>query len=186
MAEKHRTNPAERAVYGLVGFGGRAAAFTLRPFSGVAGMAPDAGVELERRAVDRVLGSEELERILLAALDSPRVQSAVKGMVASDGANAIITAFFDSGLFDEFVDRMLASPALWRMIDEIAASPAVTAAITQQSLGFADQIGDQVRTRSRGADDWLERAAHRLTRRRAASAPPALPPNGEPPEPETP
>jgi hypothetical protein len=69
-----------------------------------------------------LIDSEELEPILLAALDSPRVQSAVSRMVASDGANAIIEAF-DSRLFDEFVDRMLASPALWRMIDEIAASP---------------------------------------------------------------
>jgi hypothetical protein len=52
MAEKDGTNRAQRAVYGLVGFGRRAAAFTLRPFSGLAGMALEAGIELERRAVD--------------------------------------------------------------------------------------------------------------------------------------
>jgi hypothetical protein len=92
----------------------------------------------------------------------------------------------------------LASPALWRLVDEIAASPAVTAAITQQSLGFADQVEEQVRMRSRGADDWLEQKVRRLTRRRqrtenasgngqrtetlpAASVPP-LPPAGEEPE----
>jgi hypothetical protein len=149
-------------------------------------MAVDAGIELERRAVDRVLDSEELERVMLAALDSPRIQSAIKRMVATDGAKAIIAAIFDSGLLDEIVDRILASPALWRMIDEIAASPAVTAAIAQQSLGFADQVGDEVRARSRGADDWLERAALRLTRRRGTTDRPALPASGEQPEPDAP
>lgn len=44
-----------------------------------------------------------------------------------------------TGLWDEFVDRLLASRALWRLVDEVADSPAVTAAITQQGLGFADQ-----------------------------------------------
>lgn len=186
MAESQRSNPAERAARRLVGIGGRAAVVPLRPFRGVAGMAVDAGFEFERRAVDRVLDSEELERVLSVALDSPRVQAAVKRMVATDGAKAIIAAIFDSGLLDEIVDRILASPALWRMIDEIAASPAVTAAITQQSLGFADQVGDAVRARSRGADDWLDRAAHRLTRRRTETIPPTTRPSGEKPEPDTP
>jgi hypothetical protein len=61
------------------------------------------------------------------------------------------------------------------MIDEIAGSPAVTAAISQQGLGFADQVTDEVRTRSRKADDWLERAARRLAHR---------PPRVLPPEPD--
>src|SRR5690242_8725972 len=100
MAETRRSNPAQRAVRGLVGIGGRAAGVTLRPVRGAANMAVDAGVGLERRAVDRVLDSEELERVLLAALDSPRVQSAVKRMVATDGAKAIIASIFDSGLLD--------------------------------------------------------------------------------------
>lgn len=182
MAENHRTNPASRAVRRLVGIGGQAAAITLRPLSGVAEIAADAGMQLERRAVDRVLDSAELERVVLATLDSARVQDAVKRLVASDGVKAIIAAVFDSDLVDEIVDHVLTSPAVWRLVDEIADSPAVTAAVTQQSLGFADQIGDQVRTRSRGADDWLERAAHRIIRRRTA----AIPATAETPQPEIP
>ena len=52
------------------------------------------------------------------------------------------------------------------MVDEIARSPAVTEAITQQSLGFADQVAGGVRDRSRNADEVLERVARRALRRR--------------------
>jgi len=186
---------------GLLGIPGRAAEMTLRPLTGMMGRAAAAGVEAERRAVDWVLDSAELERALNAAVDSVRIQSSLERAVDSDGVKRIVDRLFDSGvleqvidrlfetglidrviarLFDDgvidrFFDRLLASDALWHLIDEIAASPAVTAAISQQGLGFADQVGDEVRGRSRKADDWLERAARRLAHR---------PPRVVPPEPD--
>jgi len=150
---------------------------------GAASAVVEVGVGFERRAVALVLDSPELERVIGTALDSPRIQSAVGQAMESDGVKQLITAFFDSGAFDELVDGLLASDALWRLIDgvmdrltmsdalwrlidEVAGSPAVTAAVTQQGLGFADQVGEQVRTRSRDVDDRLERIARRLTLRR--------------------
>jgi hypothetical protein len=59
----------------------------------------------------------------------------------------------------------LASDGLWRLVGVVAASPAVRAAVSQQGLGFADQVGDVVRARSRKRDRRLEGAAHRLRRR---------------------
>jgi hypothetical protein len=50
------------------------------------------------------------------------------------------------------------------MVEEIAQSPAVTEAIAQQSVGFADQVAGGVRVRSRNADAWLERTARRALR----------------------
>jgi hypothetical protein len=90
----------------------------------------------------------------------------------SAGAKRLIDTFFDSGLLDHFLERLAQSDALWRLIDEIAASLVVTAAISQQGLGFADEVGEQVRGRSRKADDWLERAARRLIRRDPDAPPP--------------
>lgn len=125
--------------------GSRAAAATLRPFT-------EAAVP-------------ELERLLAALLQSDHMQQSLRRAFESDGARQMLDSFFDSGLFDQFVDRLLASDTLWHLIDEIADSPAVTAAITQQSLGFVDQVGGEVRGRSRRADDWLERKARRLSPR---------------------
>ena len=93
--------------------------------------------------------------------------------MGSDGAKQLITAFFESGLFDQLAGALVASDALWELVDRIADSPAVTAAISQQGLGFADQVGDEFRNRSRRADDLLERTARRLTRRRPVQAPPS-------------
>jgi hypothetical protein len=146
----------------LIGLGTRAATVTLRPIAGAVEAAAEASLSLERRAVNRVLESEELERVVVVAINSAHIQAALKQALDSDGAQQLVDTLFDSGLIDRVFERLLASESLWHMIDEIAASPAVTAAISQQGLGFADEVGDQVRSRSRKADDWMERTARRL------------------------
>jgi hypothetical protein len=186
MAQTKNNTVRSRALRPLVGLGTKVAAATLkpvaaatvRPLAGAASVAIDAGVSLERRALDLVLDSDELERIISTTLDSPNVQAAFNTALASDGAKRLITDFFESDAFDELVDGLLASDALWRlidgvldhllvsdalwrMVDEVAASPSVTAAITQQSVGFAGEVRDGARTRSRRADEWLARIARR-------------------------
>jgi hypothetical protein len=156
-------------LYEVAAMSGRAAVATLRPLGGAMGAAAEVGIDLERRAVDRLLDSGDVERLLA----SSRLQAVAEQVLESDGARRLVDAFFDSGLFDRLVERLLASEALWHLVDEIAGSPAVTAAISQQGLGFADQIGEEVRVRSRGADDWLERAARRLIHRRSQPSPDA-------------
>lgn len=132
----------------------------MRPVVGAVGAAAELGVSVERRALDRLLESGELERLLASA----QLQAIAAQVVRSEGAAQLIDTFFDSALFDRLVDRLLSSDGLWRLIDVIAASPAVRAAVSQQGLGFADQVGEAVRTRSRKADRRLERAAERLMR----------------------
>ncbi|MGN6170466.1 MAG: hypothetical protein ACTHQQ_20190 [Solirubrobacteraceae bacterium] len=61
------------------------------------------GVAVERRAVDRLLNSGEPERILRRLIDG----------------------LFDSGLFDQFIEGVAKSDALWQLIDEIATHPVV-------------------------------------------------------------
>jgi hypothetical protein len=168
-----RGNSSHRGVlHGLTSIGGRAAAVTMKPVTGAAGAAAGAGMDLQRRAIDRMLDSGELEQFL----SSPRLQALAEQVLESEGAKRLIDIFFASGLFDRLVDDLLASDGLWRMIDVIAASPAVTAAISQQGLGFADQVGAEVRRRSRKADDSLERVAQRVVRPRRPGAGGAEPP----------
>ncbi len=170
MAQAQPVHPRSGPLHAVASLGGRAATVTLRPIAGAVEAAAGVGVELERRAVDRLLESGELERLLAGE----RVQAVVRQVLESEGAKSLIDVFFDSGLFEQFVQRLAASDALWQLVDEIAQSPSVTAAISQQGLGFADQMGGEMRARSRRADDWLERAAQRLTGRHP-KAPPATP-----------
>ena len=158
------------------------AAFAMRPVTGLAQAAVDAGRGIERRTMQRVLDSPEIERLPSAALDSEWTQAAIKSALASDGAKQLVASLFESGLFDEILDRVAESDGLWRLVDELISSPEVMAAITQQGFGFADQVGDVARARSRTADDWLERRARRLSSWRSKSREP----DGHQPEPAEP
>ena len=85
----------------------------------------------------------------------------------------------DSRLADDavarIVDRTLAqlpdSPALWNLIETIASSQAVRDILTAQSAGFAEEVADDVRGRSRQADAQLEHAARRLLHWRRGGGP---------------
>src|ERR1700749_494182 len=100
MADYRVNGSRPSALRGLATIGGRAAAVTVRPFSGMVGAAAEAGLDLGRRAMDRLVQSGELERVLASA----RLQMVASQLMASDGARQLVDAFFDSGLFDQFVD----------------------------------------------------------------------------------
>jgi hypothetical protein len=107
---------------------------------------------LERVADELVADEAELERVVGSVLESPVVERVAAQVI-------------ESRLLDTVVERLLDSEELWLMVDEIAHSPAVTDAIGQQSIGFADQVAGQVRIRSQRADARLERVARRMLRR---------------------
>jgi hypothetical protein len=123
------------------------------------------GPELPR-LVELGMSSEHLEAAVVAALESPGAERLLARAVESPAMERLVFQVIESRLLDETFRRLLESPELWVMVEEIARSPAVTEAITQQSLGFADQLAAEVRKGSTGADDWLERTARRVRWRR--------------------
>lgn len=141
MADQREHQERGGILHGLTSIGGRAATATMRPVS------------------------DELERALIAVVSSDRVHDMLRRALNSSAAVDLVDDFFDSGLFDHLADRLLASAGLWRLVDEIADSPSVTAAISGQGLSFADQLGGELRSRSRRADARLERIAQRITGR---------------------
>ena len=114
--------------------------------------------EVFQEAFDRVLASafadDFLDRVIARVADSPDVERLVRGMV-------------DSRLVDAVLVQLLESEGLWVLVEEIVQSPTVTNAISQQGVGFANQMAGVMRDRSRTADDRLERLARRFTRRAA-------------------
>ena len=124
----------------------------------VAGEMLEAGVA--EHVADRVLQGPELDRLVARVLEDQATER-------------LVAQVLDSRLLDESVKRVLASEELWLVVDEIARSPAVTSAISQQGMGFADQVVEEVGVRSRRADVWLERAARRMLNRNPSPATPA-------------
>jgi hypothetical protein len=124
--------------------------------------------DLAERVVDRLLSEGFVEQATARLLEGPELERMVKAALDSPTVERLVGSAVESRLLDEAVARLLESDDLWLLIDEIARSPAVTAAITQQSVGFADQVAGGVRARSRSADAWLEGRARRVLRRPAA------------------
>src|SRR3954466_2479460 len=127
MADEPPRTPRNDPVHRIAGFGTRAAARAVRPFA------------------DVILDGPEIERLL----DDPQVLDALRRALAGDRGKKVADIIIESGLVDELLEQLLTRPALWHLVDELVASPAVTAAITQQSLGFADPIGAEVGSRPR-------------------------------------
>jgi hypothetical protein len=121
---------------------------------------------LAREAMDRVVASSLVEQTAARVLEGPELERVVAQALDSPAMERVVARVIESRLLDEAVERLLESEELWVLVEEIAQSPAVTDAITRQSLGFADQVAGGVRVRSRSADDWLERVVRRALRRR--------------------
>jgi hypothetical protein len=123
------------------------------------------------RVADRLLSEELVEATTRRVLDGTELEQVVEAALESPTVERLIGRAIDSRLADQAVVRLLQSDDLWLLVDEVARSPAVTAAIARQSASFADQVAGGVRARSTGADAWLERRARRLLRRSVASPP---------------
>ena len=145
------------------------------------------GPELERM-VGLAVDSERVRAVLVAALERDGAERTVDVLLQSPGAERLVGQVLESRLVEDAVTRIVDEtttrlperPALWTLIDEVAQSPAVTDAISQQSRGMADQVAGEVRESARRADDKLEHAAWRLLRRRRAA--PGGPPDAAAPQ----
>ena len=92
-------------------------------------------------------------------------RGAARRIVTSEVAERAVAEAFAGPLVDAVTRRLLESEELWLLVQEVAQSPAVTAAITHQGASFAEEVADEVREQSQDADAWLERAARRMLRR---------------------
>jgi hypothetical protein len=123
----------------------------------------------DHRVIERIAGpiasSGTVEQIVADALASPVTDRVAERVLESPAAEQLAARAIDSELMDQIVARLLESDDLWRLVDEIAGSPAVTAAISRQSLGLADQFAGVVRQRSTRADDRIESSLRRLLHR---------------------
>jgi len=154
--------------------------FVMRPAVVAVAAAGDAAERATLAVVDRALADGLADRVAQRLVDGPEIQRIVDMALDSAAIERMLTRIVASHVVQEAVERVADdailrlrdSEALWGLIDEIARSPAIMDAIAQQGAGFADQVGDDIRERSRNADARLERAAWRLLRRRPVAPTP--------------
>ncbi len=121
----------------------------------------------------RLLEGPELGRVVAMVLESERADALLTGTLESPGTQRMLARVLESRVVDDAVARIAedviaqirTSEAMWTLVDDIAQSPSVSEAITQQGAGLADQMAEEIRERSRVADDRLERVARRVLRR---------------------
>ena len=168
VIEVAREQPRSDDGGGVFGLLGRVASFGVRS----TGDAIEAviGSDAVEESINRLLSSPAIERLIQTALSGPLVDALSRELVRQRVVERITTTLIEAGVFEPIVDAFLERPELWVLVEEIAQSPSVSDAIRQQSFGFVDQVGDEVRGRSRSADDILARAARRLVGRRGQMA----------------
>ena len=109
----------------------------------------------------------------------PPLRSATEH-IAADGRRARVEAerwiertasdAVESQVAIEVTDSVLQSAAVQHAIDHLAASPELRKAITDQSMGMAQQTMEGVRRRGEALDDSAERTARRWLRRQPPQA----------------
>jgi hypothetical protein len=124
---------------------------------------------MEDRVIDRVLERAEAagvaQHVADRILEDGIAEQIAERAFSGPELERIVAAAFKTALPDELVSELLASEAVWILVDEIARSPSVTEAIAHQGTGFLDQVAAKARDRSRRADDRVLRLAERLRRR---------------------
>lgn len=110
--------------------------------------------------------SEAVERALVRVLQGPLVEEAVNGALESDAVKRALVDALDSEMVDEMWRRMLASEETQRLVERIAEAPEIRAAISAQSVGFLQDIGETIGEATRRVDGAVERLARRVAFRR--------------------
>ena len=72
-------------------------------------------------ATEAVLDSQLFQSLLADALDSEQVQISLRKALETEGAEHVVETLFESGLVDEFVDRLVADGAAWVLINAVLA-----------------------------------------------------------------
>ena len=134
------------------------------------------------RAIDRVLAGtlpdaivrsllehQVVERVALELAEEIDVDAAVNTALEHETTQRLVTAVIASPGFDRLLvqatDRALRGPELQRVVEHVAASPEVRAALTQQSTTLAGELAEGLRTRAGTLDDVAERTVRGWLRR---------------------
>jgi hypothetical protein len=128
----------------------------------LAGQLPDTVVrmivehEVAERVVAELTATIDVEAAVTVALDGETTQRVVDSVLASPGFDRLLL---------QATDRVLSGPEVQRVIEHVASSPEVRAALTAQSTTMAEEMVATVRNRAETMDDVAEQKVRGWLRR---------------------
>jgi uncharacterized RDD family membrane protein YckC len=112
-----------------------------------------ANAAVEQRVVQRivaeVLANVDLEAAIAAALERERAEGRFEQIVGEAAR---------SQAAEEIAQRVVSSPELQRLIEEVIASDAVRTALARQSASFSSEVAAELRHRTQRIDDRINLA----------------------------
>ena len=103
-------------------------------------------------------------------LESDAAQEAFERTLSSPAVERAAVKVLDSQLVDSVWDHLLASDEVQKLVQRIAESPEVRAAITSQGVGLIADLGRQLREIADHVDLAIDHVVERLRGRRVAEA----------------
>jgi uncharacterized RDD family membrane protein YckC len=113
-----------------------------------------------RRVVEQVLASTDLEAAVEAALEHTATERLVQETLASPGFERLATNAADSLLASDLPEHVVESAELQRMVEDIASSPAVRAALFRQTSTLGGEVAVTLRRQAQRLDDAAESTVH--------------------------
>ena len=133
----------------------------------LAGALPEAVARalIEHRVVERVvtevLTSAELGGEIVSARETERTERLVAQVLASPALERVLADALESRLTLDLTDRIVRSPAFRHALTQVLSSPELRAALTGQSMSFAEELVAGLSQRLRKLDDVIERRPRR-------------------------
>ena len=137
----------------------------------MAGALPEAVARslIEHRVIERVvaevLASADPRGEIVSARETEQTERLVAQVLASPALEQVLADALESRLTLDLTDRMVRSPAFRHALAQVLSSPELRAALTGQSVSFAEELVAGLSRRLRKLDDVIERRPRRWFRR---------------------
>jgi uncharacterized RDD family membrane protein YckC len=122
---------------------------------------------IAKRVVEQVLAAADLEAAVDAAFGHSATQRLVEETLASPGFERLAAGATESLLASNLADQVIESAEMQRVVEEIASSPAVRAALFHQTTTLAEEVSAGLRRQTERLDDAAERTVRGWLSRRA-------------------
>jgi uncharacterized RDD family membrane protein YckC len=136
-------------------------------FGRIAQGAGDALEPVAEKSVDRLLAGPLPEAVAQSIVRHHVLERVVREIVATTEFRAAFTAALGDERTEELVEEVAKSPLLARLIEDAVSSPAVRAALTEQTTSIGKEMVGSLRGTAVRADAAVERPLRRWSRKPA-------------------